>query len=63
MEDNLLVSIPEAAAALGMDTNTVRVLIQQGVFKWGKCFKQPGNKKYTYLIYRKDFCEQTGYKI
>ena len=62
MEDNLRVSITEVAEAMGMDAHTVRVLIQQGVFTWARCFKKPGNHQYTYLILRKDFEQATGYK-
>ena len=50
-----------AAEALGMDPQTVRVMIQMGVVSWGKAFKLPKSKKYSYVISPKSFFEETGF--
>lgn len=50
-----------AAEALGMDCQTVRVMIQMGVVPWGKAFKLPESKKYRYIISPKSFYESTGF--
>lgn len=50
-----------AADALGMDCQTIRVMIQLGVTDWGKCWKSPGSKHYQYLISPAKFFEETGY--
>lgn len=60
--DTANITVQEAAKALGFDAQTVRVMIQQGIVSWGRCFRMPGSKKYTYLISPKAFYEATGYK-
>ena len=50
-----------AAEALGMDPQTVRVMIQMGVVPWGRAFKLPESKKYRYIISPKSFYEETGF--
>lgn len=50
-----------AARALGMAPQTVRVMIQMGVVSWGRAFKRPESKKYSYLISPKTFYEETGF--
>ena len=50
-----------AAEALGMDCQTVRVMIQMGVVPWGRAFKLPESKKYRYMISPKSFYEETGF--
>lgn len=54
-------TVQEAAAALGFDAQTIRVMIQQKLVPWGQCFKMPGSQKYTYLISPKAFYEATGF--
>ena len=53
-------SVREAAKLLGMDCQTVRVLLQNNLVSWGQAVKLPGSSHFTYLIYRKSFYEQTG---
>ena len=60
--NNANLTVKEAADALGMDPQTVRVLIQQSLVPWGKCVKLPGSSQYTYLISPIRFFEETGWK-
>lgn len=53
-------SIAEVAKSLGMDQQSVRVMIQQGVVPWGKAWKHPGSRHYSYLISPPGFYEATG---
>lgn len=53
-------SIAEVAKSLGMDQQSVRVMIQQGVVPWGKAWKRPGSRHYSYLISPPGFYEATG---
>lgn len=59
--DNVRIPIKKVAELLGMDCQTVRLMIQNDVVDWGICFKNPGSQNYTYLIYAKKFYEATGY--
>lgn len=52
--------IAEVAQSMGLDKQTVRVLIQQGVVPWGRAYKRPGSKRWSYLISPKLFYEATG---
>ena len=50
------------AQALKMDSQTVRLLLQQGVVSWGCAYKRtPKSQHYSYLIYPKKFYEETGF--
>ena len=64
MNDETMGYVPVnvAAKVLKMDSQTVRLLIQQNLVPWGICFKRKGSHKFTYLIYAKQFEELTGYK-
>jgi hypothetical protein len=59
---NANLTVQEAAQALRVDAQTVRVMIQAGIVDWGRCFKMPGSTQYTYLISPKKFYEETGWK-
>lgn len=50
-----------AAKALNMDQQTVRVMIQMGIVPWGRAYKLPESKRYSYLISPKSFYEATGF--
>ncbi len=52
--------IAEVAAALAVDKNSVRLMIQEGVVPWGTCWKRPGSKRYSYLISPQKFFNETG---
>lgn len=56
-------TIAETAAALGLDKQSVRLMIQMGIVDWGKCWKRPGSKQYSYLISPKKFFEDTGVRL
>ena len=58
--DRANISVKEAAKALGMDRQTVRVLIQTGTVNWGRAVKLPGSRKWFYLISPRTFYEETG---
>lgn len=55
-------TVQEAASALGVDAQTVRILIQQKLVPWGECFKLPGSTQYFYMISPIKFYEETGWK-
>lgn len=57
------ITVAEAARALKMDCQTVRLLLQNGLVNWGIAFKNKNgkSKQYSYLIYPKLFYEATGY--
>ena len=55
-------TVKEVADALGMDAQTVRVLIQQNLVPWGKCVKLPGSSQFTYFVSPLKFYEETGWK-
>lgn len=52
--------VEEVAKALGMDAQTVRLMIQEEVVPWGKAWKRPGSQRYSYLISPKLFYDSTG---
>lgn len=56
-------SVKEAAQALGVDQQTVRLLLQNNLVDWGIAYKRGNSKQYSYLIYPKKFYETTGYKM
>lgn len=50
-----------AADALGMDCQTIRVMLRMKVVDWGTCWKSPGSRHYQYFISPAKFYEATGY--
>lgn len=50
-----------AAEALGMDPQTLRIMLQQGIVNFGSAFKRPGSRSYTYIISPKKFYDETGF--
>lgn len=50
-----------AAEALKKDPQTVRVMLQLGIVPWGKAFKRPGSRRFSYIISPKSFYEETGF--
>lgn len=56
---NMPVSV--AAKALGVDQQTVRLLLQNNLVDWGIAYKRGKSQKYSYIIYPKRFYEVTGY--
>ena len=55
MKDESLISISEAASRVGMDQKSFRECLLQNKFPFhiGIAIKKPGNKNWTYYIYRK----------
>lgn len=53
-------TIAEVAEAMHCDSQTIRVMLQQGIVPWGKAWKRPGSSHYTYIISPKGFYEATG---
>lgn len=55
------VPIKEIAKAIGKDTQYVRVVIQQGVLKFGAAIKMEDSNEYNYYCPDKKVWEETGY--
>ena len=54
--------IAAAARALGVDRQTVRLLIQNGLVEWGTAYKRtPASQHFSYLISPLAFYQATGY--
>lgn len=53
-------TIAEVAEAMHCDPQTVRLMLQQGIVSWGKAWKRPGSRRYSYLISPQGFYEATG---
>lgn len=53
-------SVAEVAAVMHTDPQTIRVMLQQGIVPWGKAWKRPGSRHYSYLISPQRFYEATG---
>ena len=49
------VPVADAAKELGMSVDSFRYLLQEGKFPIciGYAIRKPGNKNYTYMVYRK----------
>lgn len=56
------VPIAKAAEILKMDSQTVRLLIQNKLVDWGFCYKRPGSSQFSYVIYAEKFFQATGYR-
>lgn len=55
------VPVAEAAKALKVDCQTVRLLLQNGIVPWGVAYRLPGSSRFSYHISPKKFFEETGY--
>lgn len=55
------IPVKEAARALKMDCQSVRILLQQGLVGWGTAFKHPGSHQFSYLISPRKFWLETGF--
>ena len=53
-------TIAEVAEAMHCDPQTIRLMIQKGVVDWGKCWKRPGSRHYSYVISPRGIYEDTG---
>ena len=53
--------IAVAAKVLGLDAQTVRLMLQSNMVDWGCAYKRPGSTQYSYLIYAQLFYKATGY--
>lgn len=52
--------VAEVATAMGVDKQTVRLMIQEKIVPWGRCWKRPGSTRYSYDISPRLFFEYTG---
>lgn len=57
-----VVPIKTAATVLGIDAQTLRLMLQHKQVDFGVAYKRPGSKQYSYLIYAEPFSKLTGYK-
>lgn len=56
------VPIAVAAEVLGMDKQTLRMLLQEKLVDFGIAFKKPGSSQHSYLIFAVPFYNLTGYR-
>ena len=54
------IKIEDAARFLRMDSQTLRLMIQNNLIPGATCFKRGTSRRYTYLILAKPFSEATG---
>lgn len=57
-----IVPIKTAAAVLGVDAQTLRLMLQHRQVDFGIAYKRPGSKQFSYLIYAEPFSKLTGYR-
>lgn len=57
-----VVSVKEAAIVLGVDAQTLRLMLQHQQVDFGVAYKRPGSKQFSYLIYAEPFYRLTGYR-
>ncbi len=57
-----VVSVKIAASVLGVDVQTLRLMLQHKQVDFGIAYKRPGSKQFSYLIYAEPFNKLTGYK-
>ena len=55
------VPVVVAARVLGMDCQTIRLLLQNRVVDWGIAFKLNGSNRFSYIIYASKFYDATGF--
>lgn len=57
-----VVSIAEASRVLGVEPQTLRLLLQNKAVDFGFAYKRPGSKQYSYIVYAEPFYQLTGYR-
>lgn len=57
-----VISIAEASRVLGVEPQTLRLLLQNKMVDFGIAYKRPGSKQYSYIIYAEPFYQLTGYR-
>lgn len=57
-----VVPLATAAAVLGVDVQTLRLMLREGVVDFGAAWRRPGSKRWSYLVFAKPFERVTGYK-
>ena len=45
------IRVQDVAAMLGVNPQTVRVMMQQGLCPFGTAFRKEGSKHYTYVLF------------
>lgn len=56
------VSVKKAASVLGVDAQTLRLMLQNRLVDFGMAFKRPGSRHFSYLIFAEPFYRLTGYR-
>ena len=46
-----------------MDSQTIRLLLQNKMVDFGIAFKNPGSNRYSYVIFSEPFYKLTGFKL
>lgn len=59
--DTASVPIDIAASAMKIDRQTLRIMLQNNVFGFGKAIKLPGSSQFTYYISPRLFWLETGF--
>lgn len=59
--DSASIPVEVASKAMGIDKQTLRVMLQNNMFEWGKAIKMPNSSQYTYWISPRLFWLATGY--
>lgn len=57
-----VVSIRTAATVLGVDAQTLRLMLQHQQVDFGVAYKRPGSKQFSYLVFAEPFYHLTGYR-
>lgn len=57
-----VVPIKIAASVLGVDTQTLRLMLQHKQVDFGIAYKRQGSRQFSYLIYAEPFYKLTGYR-
>ena len=57
-----VVPIKKAATILGIDAQTLRLMLQNKLVDFGIAFKNPGSNQYSYIIFAEPFYRLTGYR-
>ena len=56
------VPVAIASKVLGVDSQTLRLLLQNKMVDFGIAYKRPGSRKSSYLIFAEPFYKLTGYR-
>ena len=57
-----VVSVQTASKILGIDAQTLRLMLQNKLVDFGMAYKNPGSRQYSYIIFAEPFYRLTGYR-